>query len=1207
MMTVMPHRTAQLFRVLLLCPALWAALQSESETRAAEELTAEQMDFFESKIRPILVEHCYECHSGDTHIPKGALRLDLRDTILSGGDSGAAIVPGNPNDSLLLKALRYETSEMPPKGRLPDAVIADFEQWISMGAPDPRTESAGKKSAGIDYAAGLNFWAFKHPVRPAIPTVKDTAWPKTDLDRFILQALEDRKMRPTTAADRRTLIRRAYFDLIGLPPEPAAVDAFINDPSDAAFEKVVNELLASPHYGERWGRYWLDLARFAEDQAHTFQARMYPQGYLYRDWVVQAINDDLPYDQFLRLQIAGDQLEVPESHRHRAALGLFALGPVYYQDNGEQEKAQADEWDDRIDTLMRGTQAMTVSCARCHDHKYDPISMADYYGLAGIFASSDYRELPAVPQEVVVARQKADEAAQEQQREIDAFQAVHAPAARLKLTSEIPNYLQAAWLVLDPATQDRKKKVEDVAKEQKLNGELLERWVAWLSEEPGSGAVGAERSYLTEWRAFRDADKIAASNADDQTARLLEIASKLQQRASRMLAQRDSLRQRFGDNYAFVAAEDRTTVELGTIPLGNLFDDKKGSLLNSALTTDPFRSKATAGSLGVDRVLHGWGGTAEIASGVRFDFQSIGSDSRQHGDVTNDGWSSDGGIRTQGAPCSSSIGRTEQGLGMHANALITFDLNEIRRAGLMPASQEMNLRIDRAGINDDSFGNGGSVHIAVIVSKPHDKPSEFDAILGAYLDGKPASIQENDAVYSFAGTMPPAIQADGTFVSFDVAIPADARSLTIVATGAQISDTENTISSDHAVLSNARLLYSVDARTVAENTAETPLQELSDEQLTRLQADATFLSELFDERGVLGIAPDQIEPLLEGNTATILKEQKKQLMQLKEAASAIKIPMAHALAEGTARDVKIYMAGDPRKKGETAQRGFPAIFTSGERQAFETAGSGRRELADAVASTKNPLTARVMVNRVWAGHFGTGLVRTLSNFGQLGERPSHPELLDYLAVNFMESGWSLKQLHRQILLSATWQQNSTGDAAHAELDPENRMLWRMNRRRLEVEPWRDAVLAVSGQLDRRIGGASSELNGENRRRTLYGYISRHRLDDLLRLFDFPDPNITAGERPITTVPLQQLFVLNSDFMVAQAKAMAARLRKESPTDIQQIDQAFALMFGRPPENNERTSAVVFLETADIEEGDRLDTLEQLCLGMLGTNEFAYID
>lgn len=1172
-----------------------------------DSLSAEQTDFFETRIRPVLVAHCYECHSGTTATPKGGLRIDLRETTLAGGDSGPAIVPGNPADSLLLKALRYETSEMPPKGQLPDNVIADFEQWIQLGAPDPRTEAAGRKSAGVDYHKGLEFWAFKPPVRNPAPEVQNTKWAHNDIDRFVLHSLEAQNLKPAAAADRRMLIRRAYFDMLGLPPEPAVIEAFINDPSESAFEKVIDDLLASPHYGERWGRYWLDLARFAEDQAHTFQARMYPQGYMYRDWVVQALNDDMPYDQFLRLQIAGDQLDGPDPYRHRAALGLFALGPVYYKDNGEQEKAEADEWDDRIDTLMRGTQAMTVACARCHDHKYDPISTADYYGLAGIFASSEYRELPAVADDVVVARQKADRAVEQQQLETDTFLATHAPAARLKLSTSIPDYLRAAWKVMSSKTDDQKKLTGEIAKDRKLNQELLQRWVAWLSEEPGSGAVSEARSHLVDWRLFRESQRAATDSDDVQTAKLNAIGEQLQQRADAMLVQRESLRRRFGDNFAFVSPEDRMKIEPGTIPLGNLFDDKKGALLASALTTDPFRAKATAGSLGVDRLLQGWGGTAEIAPGVQFNFHSIGSDSRRHGDITNDAWSTEGGIRTLGMKCSSSIGRTEQGLGLHANALITFNLDEIRRAGLMPPSETMTFRVDRAGINDDSFGNESSIHIAVIVSKPHDKPSEFNAIAGAYLDGQAVSIEENDAVYSFAGEMPPALLANGQFVSFDVPVPPEAKSLTIAVTGAQISETENTISSDHAVLSNARLIYSVTPAQLASAESEPPLEELPESERTQLQADATFLSELFDDRGVLGLASDQIGPLLEGDTAVSLTEQKTRLEQLKKDAAAIIIPMAHALTDASGRDVKIYLAGDPKKKGEIAPRAFPAIFTSGERRAFEPAGSGRRELAEAIASSANPLTARVMANRVWAGHFGVGLVRTLSNFGQLGERPSHPELLDYLAVSLTESGWSLKQLHRQILLSATWQQNSTGDTANQEIDPENRYLWRMNRRRLEVEPWRDAVLAVSGQLDTHIGGSSSELDGNHRRRTLYGYISRHRLNDLLRLFDFPDPNITAGERPVTTVPLQQLFVLNSDFMVAQAKAMAARLSKAAESDVDQVRLSFVLLYGRQPTVDEQSAAVEFLDSAAGETGDTLSPLEQYCLAMLGTNEFAYVD
>ena len=351
-------------------------------------------------------------------------------------------------------------------------------------------------------------------------------------------------MEPAPQADRRTLIRRAYFDLVGLPPEPDAVERFVSDPSDTAFEVIIDELLASPHYGERWARYWLDLARYAEDQAHTFKARMYPQGYAYRDWVVNALNDDMPYDEFLRLQIAGDQTKLEHSYRHRAALGLFALGPVYYQDNGEQAKALADEWDDRIDTLMRGTQALTVSCARCHDHKYDPISMADYYGLAGIFASSEYREVPAVADEVVEAKRTADQAVQDQQLKINTLLAHNAPAARMKLIDQIPQYMLAAWKVAQSQTSGKKenKQIEEVADDAKLNRELLQRWVVWLSGDAKSGPASTRRTYLDAWREFQNTQQnVTDSDKAKETAELTAIAQKLQADAGAILHQREEL------------------------------------------------------------------------------------------------------------------------------------------------------------------------------------------------------------------------------------------------------------------------------------------------------------------------------------------------------------------------------------------------------------------------------------------------------------------------------------------------------------------------------------------------------------------------------------------------------------------------------------------------------------------------------------------
>ena len=1181
---------------------------------AGEKFTDEQVSFFETKIRPVFVNHCYKCHSKEFSSSKGGLRLDVREALLKGGDSGPAIVPGNPKESLILSALRHEDIQMPPKSKLPEKVVADVERWIKMGAPDPRTEAVTKKVAsGVDQGKAQKFWAFQKPERHKIPAVKQAGWPKNEIDAFVLSELEKKNLKVAQPADRRQLIRRAYIDVIGLPPEPEAVERFVADKSNTAFEKVVDELLASPHFGERWGRYWLDLARYAEDQAHTHQARMYPRGYLYRDWVVRSLNDDLPYDQFLKYQIAADQLNLPDLHNQRAAMGLFALGPVYYQDNGEKDKAMADEWDDRVDTLMRGTQALTVACARCHDHKYDPISTADYYSLTGIFASTDYLELPAVPEKVVEARKQADKLVTDQQLDIDKYLAEQAPSARLKLTSKIPVYMQAAWKVLqiEVAGKRDKGKIGELAKQEKLNTALLERWISWLSEEPGSGLVQSDRPYLQSWREFRKSP-LASLKTDEAKARqvleIKRISAELQVKVETLLSQRELLKRQFGENFAFISDEDRTKVEPGTIPLGNLFDDKKGALLDSAIVSDPFKAVATKESLGIETVVQGWGKSAKIAQGINFNLASLGSDSHQHGQITNDAWSSEGGIRTKGQAVAPGIGRTEQGIGMHANALITFNLNEIRRSGLISPNEMMTFQVDRAGINDDSFGQSSSVHIAVIVSKPHSKGLNKGAILAGYVNGEPMKVDENDGVYHFEGKPPEPIRADGKFVRFNVPIPPEAQYLTIVTTGAQISETENTISSDHAVLSNVRLNYKPSEKQLADFAKSQGASDLSKSDQAGRRKDAVLLSEMVDERGVLGLASNEVEPLLEGKPAADMALMRQSLVTLKKTAEAIAVPMAHTLKDGASRDLKVYIAGDPKKQGDLAVRSFPSALTAGQKHAFKTKGSGRLELANSIASKENPLTARVIVNRIWAGHFGTGLVRTLNNFGQLGDRPSHPELLDTLAVGLMESGWSMKGLHRQIMLSATYQQSSTGVTGNQEIDPENRFLWKMNRRRLEVEPWRDSVLAVSGKLNREIGGPSSRLTEDHRRRTLYGFISRHQLSDLLRLFDFPDPNITAGERAVTTVPLQQLFVMNSDFMIAQAKALAKRLTQDAGTDPDRVTRCFALLYGRSPSSLELKSALEFMAaSSSAESGDSLAPLEQFCLAMLGTNEFAYVD
>src|SRR5262249_5822906 len=355
-------------------------------------------DFFEKKVRPLLTENCLACHGPQKQ--RGGLRLDSRAGVMTGGDSGPAIVPGKPDESLLIKAVHYTREpKMPPKTKLKSAQIAALTEWVRQGAPWPDTEgkvrTTPEKSGFTITAKERSFWSFQPISNPSLPKVADTSWPRASLDHFILSALEAKKLRPPAAADGRTLIRRATFDLTGLPPTPEEINAFLKDDKPGAFARVVDRLLSSPHYGERWGRHWLDVARYGEDQAHTFAARKYPDGYRYRDWVVKAFNADMPYDEFIREQIAGDLLDGPGRADRLAATGFFAPRPVYYG------KAVYDELDDRVDTLCRGFLGLTVSCARCHDHKFDPIPQRDYYSLAGIFSSTDYKEYPQAPAEVV--------------------------------------------------------------------------------------------------------------------------------------------------------------------------------------------------------------------------------------------------------------------------------------------------------------------------------------------------------------------------------------------------------------------------------------------------------------------------------------------------------------------------------------------------------------------------------------------------------------------------------------------------------------------------------------------------------------------------------------------------------------------------------------------------------------------------------------
>ena len=914
------------------------------------------LEFFEKKIRPVLVEHCYQCHSVKALAAnklKGGLRLDTQGGTRAGGDTGPAVVPGKVSESLLVNALQQDRFEMPPKGKLPEAVIADFVKWIEMGASDPRTKEVPAHSKPAITAG--NHWAFQPAVAAKLPNGKRTAWVKGDLDWFILSRMEGQGLAPVGAASDRDLARRIYFGLIGLPPSPeqmAQFTAAAKTDRAKAVASLVDTLLASPHYGERWGRHWLDVARYAEDQAHTFGVRRRENAYQYRDWVIRTINDDLPFDQFVKLQIAGDLMEDTTGDRFEqlAGMGFLGLGAQYYK-NSDRAKAEADELDDAIDTLTRGFLGLTVSCARCHDHKYDPIPTIDYYSLAGIFNGRSYRESPLVNEDIVQVYNQGQQQVREQEQVVRQFlEEIGRRHGKVRF-DKIARYMEVAWRLNALAAKGVSLSDKDAAEQEKLHPYFVKR--------------------------FRDYLKPA--NKNEVVKRIPELAGWFEHDPKKAV-----------DNIA----KDELKYDIVPVP---------GTIAAKAVEIQQLAQNAQT-----------------------------------------------------------------------ADQQLTDEYEE----ALVNAEDEQAKKQVRRGKLD----------------KDHER-----VLKQIWLDGRaPLYAKEGEAEREF----------------------------------------------------------------------------------------------------------------LEESDRAQLAEFRKELDNRKAKAPA-KYPVAHVI-QGGGRTMQVYVRGNPANRGTWAAKGFLQLFSESDRPTEQKAAQElkytRLDLAQAIASPDNPLTARVIVNRVWQWHFGRGLVGSASNFGLAGDAPSHPQLLDWLTIQFIKNGWSLKWLHRQIISSATYQASSDQHAANANVDADNRFLWRFNRRRLDVESWRDALLTVSGQLDLRMGGPTVSLgDAKNRRRTVYGKISRHELDGLLRLFDFPDANVSAAKRTETTVPQQQLFVLNSPFFVDQARGFATRLRETESGDSARVTLAYRLAFGREPQPEELQLGLAFAGGDVTTEGDKVSRWEQYCQALLATNEFLYVD
>ena len=891
---------------------------------------AQAPNAFEDRVRPLLAANCFACH-GESAM--GGLRLDSRDGVLRGGTGGPVVVPGKPDESALIKAVQHADGfPKMPRGRakLAPADIEVLVDWIRTGAVWPAiatTAAAPMAPVGsherVITSEERAFWAFQPLHAGAAPTVRDTAWPRSDIDRYILARLEADALRPVRAADKLTLVKRATLDLTGLPPTPDEVDAFLADASPDAFAHVVDRLLASPRYGEAWGRMWLDVARYGEDDYRSLDPdgrgyNPYPNAYLYRDWVIRSFNDDLPYDQFVTAQLAADLLEGPARVRQLPALGFLGLGPWYY-DNGAVEITRADERHDRVDAVSRGLLGITVGCARCHDHKYDPIPTRDYYALAGVFLNTEYHEYPLAPK-AIVEDYKAQEKQLKKKKEMLAeFEETESRQLAETLVFQTSKYLQAAWKVTGESKQDKLKVVDA----EKLDYELFDRWLAFLAKRP------VFYPFLKDWQA--------------------------------MVAK---------------------------------------------------------------------GGTAKEAETLAVRFQKLVVDVvlEQH-EVKKE--------------------------------------NDIIRAKALPGTKP---------------------------KEPSNLPNEF---------------KTNDDFCPGCGLELRSMSTERTALWGDVF--------------------RQNLDPDDAPGKPGR-------------------------------------------PGLLRFTGWGLDQRLGDDRRTLIAALRKDIEAMEKALPP-KFAFVHGVRDLEApTDIKVHLRGNPNRLGDEVPRGFVSVLSPGDRLAF-TAGSGRLELARAI--TTQPLAIRVIVNRIWREHFGTGLVATASNFGKNGERPSHPELLDYLAQFFLDHGMSIKALHREIMLTATYQLSADQDAAAFAKDAGNRLHWRATRRRMSAEQIRDAILVVSGTIDTRMGGPAVPLTPLADRRTMYGPVSRYKLDEFLQLFDFPSPSQTAEQRFSTNVPLQRLFFMNSDFMQQQAERLAERVGSE-PDDAARIAKTYRIVFGRAPTQSETTAGQDFL-------------------------------
>ncbi len=1004
----------------------------------ATEFSQDQLEFFEKEVRPLLVKRCFECHGNVGDDLKGGLRLDSRDGVIKGGDTGPSLDIAHPEKSLLLDAIRYgETYQMPPKTKLPAEELAILEKWIMAKAPWPaesKTESAAPKKFDL-LARKASHWAWKSITSPPIPEVTDAAWPTSKIDLFILAKLEQGKLKPSPAADKRVLIRRLYYDLIGLPPPPARVEEFLRDESNDATEKLVDELLKSPQFGERWARHWLDVVAYAETRGHEFDYDI-PGVQHYRDYVIRALNSDLPYDQFAMEHIAGDLMnrrDAKGAHESALATGHWFLGE-WLHSPVDIRKDETDRFDRMIDVYSKGFLGLTVSCARCHDHKFDAIAQKDYYALSGFLQGMEYRQY----------RFETNEMERQAATEIDNANAALQPRLKQSLSQAMRKAIEESQPYITAAIG-----TEGSADSSKLDAARI---VAWKKELEGVQFTAKEAVSATP-----------ASTA----SRVIENFS-------------DSQANSIQDGFAF-----------------GLHPEASGDLLISSNAEIPL---AGIREFGAATLKPAFARLATAAKTQR-DLGSLGSTIR-----------------------SGKTLRTK-----------TFVLQQ-------PVLQYLVRGAGRAFASVDSHrAVVGPLHGVLMNAFPAEQGDNWRWVRHELKDYVGHNLHVEFSPDKDAG--------------FEVAMVVEAATPPFAL---------------NQTAQPWKQLAPADFLRIASETLDLWANPNSDKPLTHEQAQ--LLNAIFQRKDLFALSI---------NLDADLKSQTKILQDLEATwAAGLAAPSRTAVSawEGDHVDDDLLVRGNSRISGGPVPRAFLTAILADTKSAEQ--GATRLDLAKSTVSPGNPLFARVAVNRVWHHLFGKGIVPTVDNFGVLGLPPSHPELLDHLAQDFITDGYSLKRLLKRIVLSKTYQQSSQHHPESDTLDPNNLLLHRMNLRRRNAEGIRDGILALSGRLDltppdgesiathltpymegRGRPAISGPLDGAGKR-SIYLAIRRNFLNPFLAVFDCPIPAAPFGARNQSNVPAQALTLLNDPFIHEQAKTWADTLLKDPATTEERINRIYETALSR---------------------------------------------